>query len=202
MTAPLQSFNSLIENKYEENHLRFPLILQYYRIIGITFGGLSVGSNGELKTNNYMKVFGYIYALIVTTFTFVGISFISTLEDVTDIRNSGLNFIYYLIMMSFFCYITAAMSNLWFLQHHGMKLLIIIRKYQSFNKKRMWLFHIVWFGHILLIMFLFIYESIFMNISATDIAINFYMKFYLYPTLWATSMFTWFISILVKEYLV
>jgi hypothetical protein len=169
-------------------------------MLGITFGGLSVDSNGEIVENKSFKIFGYIYAFIATILSIIGMFFISRKEDILSIYNTGFPFVYYLITVMAILFFIVSMSNLWFLQHNGLKLLVIIKKYK-YNDYCI-LFNIICFTHNFVVILLFAYETIILEKSAIKIMANFLLKFYFYPIFWAISVFTWLLSILVKDYLV
>jgi hypothetical protein len=179
---------------------RIPLIIWFYRILGITFGGLSVGSDGELHEKISFKIFGYIYAFVATILSIVGMIFTTNLEGVQNIYDRGFIFVYYLIIFNLMIYLIVAMSNLWFFQHNGLKLLLIIQKYK-YNDCSI-LFNMIWFIHIVVVIFLFIYETILVRKNMNNIMAMIIFKFYFYPMFWSTSMVTWLLSILVKDHLV
>jgi hypothetical protein len=181
---------------------RIPFIIWYYRILGITFGGLSVGSDGEFREKRLLKIFGYIYASLVTIMATVGTILTFTIKDIMDIYEGGFPIIYYIIIATLSFYVIVALSNLWFLQHNGMKLLIVIKKYKYSDYKFSKLFLMVCFAHIVAVVFLYSIETIVLEKTAFNIIYNFFLKFFFYPIFWATSMFTWFLSILIKDHLV
>lgn len=47
------------------------IILWIHRLIGITFGGLVIDSNGRLAVNNGLKYIGYVLILLLTSFDVV-----------------------------------------------------------------------------------------------------------------------------------
>jgi hypothetical protein len=78
----------------------------------ITFGGLSVDSNGEIVENKFLKIFGYIYAFIATILSIIGMFFISRKEDILNIYNRGFPFVYYLITATVILFSIISKSNL------------------------------------------------------------------------------------------
>jgi hypothetical protein len=182
------------------NKSRIPFIIWFYRVLGITFGGLSVGNDGEILEKKSFKIFGYIYAFMATILSIIGMIFITRIGDILNIYNRGFSFVYYLITTTIIFYFIVVMSNLWFLQHNGLKLLLIIKKYK-YSDYRI-LFNIICFIHIVVVILLFTYEAIVWRKKAINIMINFIFKFYFHTIFWATSIFTWHLSILVKDYLV
>jgi len=58
-------------------------------MLGITFGGLSVGNNGEIRKRRIFKIFGYIYAFLVTIWTMVGMIFTLKIKEILDIYEGG-----------------------------------------------------------------------------------------------------------------
>ncbi len=185
-----------------KNKTRVPFIIWYYRMLGITFGGLSVGSNGEIRKRRIFKIFGYIYALLVTIGTLVGMIFTFKIKEILDVYEGGFPIIYYLIIATVLLYLIVVLSNLWFFQHNGMKLLLIIKKYKYSDYKFSKLFLIICFVHIVVVILVFTYETIVFEKTAFNLILNFLLKFYYYPIFCLTSMFTWFLSILVKDHLV
>jgi hypothetical protein len=181
---------------------RIPLIIWYYRILGITFGGLSVGSDGVFREKRLLKIFGYIYASLVTIMATIGTILTFTIKDILDIYEGGFPIIYYIIIATLSFYVIVALSNLWFFQHNGMKLLIIIKKYKYSDYKFSKVFLMVCFVHIVAVVFLYSIETIVWEKTAFNIIYNFFLKFFFYPIFWAISMFTWFLSILIKDHLV
>jgi MFS family permease len=181
---------------------RIPLIIWYYRILGITFGGLSVGSDGVFREKRLLKIFGYIYASLVTIMATIGTILTFTIKDILDIYEGGFPIIYYIIIATLSFYVIVALSNLWFFQHNGMKLLIIIKKYKYSDYEFSKVFLMVCFVHIVAVVFLYSIETIVWEKTAFNIIYNFFLKFFFYPIFWAISMFTWFLSILIKDHLV
>ena len=184
--------------------MKIPLIVWYYRMLGITFGGLSVGTNGEFKTITSLKIFGYICATFVTIFTISLTIIFINLDDIKNIRATESKLIYSFILMNFIFYKIVIITNLWFLQHKGFKLMIVIEKYKPVSSYSRYgiVFNIVWFFHFFIPGVIFIYETILIHNKSIEVIINFITKFYFCPILWITSMLTWFISIQIKDYLV
>jgi hypothetical protein len=181
---------------------RIPLIIWYYRILGITFGGLSVGSNGECSEKRLLKRFGYIYASLVTIMATVGTILTFRIKDLLDIYEGGFPIIYYIITATLSFYVIVALCNLWFFQYNGMEILIVIKKFKYSDYKFSKLFIMIFFAHIVADIFLYSVETIVWEKTAFNIICNFFLKFFFYPIYWATSIFTWFLSILVKDHLV
>jgi hypothetical protein len=181
---------------------RIPFIIWFYRILGITFGGLSVGNNGEFREKRPFKIFGYIYASVVTIVALVGTVIAFRIKDILDIYEEGFPVIYYIITATLLFYVSVAISNLWFLQHNGMKLLFMIKKYKYSDHKFSKLIIICCIVHIIGVVFLYSIEIYCWEKTAFNIIFDFLLKFLLYPLFWATSMFSWLLSMLVKDHLV
>ncbi len=41
------------------------IILWYFRIFGLTFGGFTLSKNGEFIVNTKLKIFGHIYTILI-----------------------------------------------------------------------------------------------------------------------------------------
>jgi hypothetical protein len=178
-----------------------PFIIWFYRILGITFGGLSIGSNGEFDEKRPFKIFGYVYASVVTIVALVGAVITFKIKDIIDIYE-GFPIIYYTITATILFYVIVAISNLWFFQHNGMEFLFMIKKYKYTDYKFSKLFIICCIVHIIGVVFLYSIEIYVWEKTAFNIIFNFLLKFLLYPIFWATSMFSWLLSMLVKDHLV
>jgi len=180
---------------------RIPFIIWFYRILGISFGGFSVGSNGEFLEKRPFKIFGYIYASVVTIVALVGAVITFRIKDLIDIYE-GFPIIYYTIIATILFYVIVSISNLWFFQHNGMKLLLMIKKYKYSDYKFSKLFIISCIVHIIGVVFLYSIEIYCLEKTVFNIIFDFFLKFLLYPIFWAISLFSWLLSMLVKDHLV
>jgi hypothetical protein len=89
---------------YFTNNPKSPLIntiiLWYFRIFGLTFGGFTLNKSEEFIVNTKLKIFGHIYTILIIVS--LNIHFLINRESkyLDSIYNSGYKLIYYLIFIS------------------------------------------------------------------------------------------------------
>jgi hypothetical protein len=76
------------------------IILWYFRIFGLTFGGFTFNKSEEFIVNTKLKIFGHIYTILIIVS--LNILFLTDrkYDHLDSIYNSGYKLIYYLIFIS------------------------------------------------------------------------------------------------------
>jgi hypothetical protein len=147
---------------------RIPFIvlvfLWYYRIFGITFGGLVIKS-GECVINRNFKIFGNIFTIWLMAGMLISSRIIIDFDVIRQIYVNGFTIIYYLI------YISRAMKdilvaiNLYYYQFKGFHLFEVLMKYQMKEKKYKIIILLIFLIHLLI-------EAIYILIYLTSIETN------------------------------
>jgi hypothetical protein len=188
-----------------------PIIKTYiwfYRIISITFGGITINSNQKISINRYLKYYGYFATILTTLFNIFSIYLIFNSKTLAVLYNFDSILLYIISIIANVLQIIYVSANLWFLNRNGIKFFEIFYNYEiEFNRNQIILF-IIWIFHILQPIGLFIY-SISSDIYGVDkgsfgfITIMAIVVFRTYTFIgnWAVSFLNWIISIHFYQFL-
>ena len=120
---------------YEMNTLSteyngFPKILiWYYRVIGITFGGIQVKGNTEFVANKWLRYYSYLSIIAYSVVTSMFINKRLHDQDHLTILENGLHFTYYLTGSFAILDIIQYIANQLFLTSNGIQMIKIIAEY-------------------------------------------------------------------------
>ncbi len=121
--------NSFILNN--NNSLFITLILWYYRLFGITFGGLVLNKTQECVVNKYMNIFGFIttFFIIIIMIMESVLMIINGFPLLNQLYNSGFITIYYLIMLKIMFSKIYCVFNFYYYQFKASKLFTVLQTY-------------------------------------------------------------------------
>jgi hypothetical protein len=191
----------ILSNKYP---LIIRIYLWYYRLLQITFGGLTIDSNGQLATNKYLKYYGYIVGLLITATDILSLYFVLQSKLVVSIYNSGHILTYYLCIAFSIIEEIRFLANLWFLQFNGIKFFEIFYHYKVERRKYLYLFFTLWILHILVPIIFAVYQFLSPHelFSYSTLWLMLIQKFLHFCVVWSVSFFMWNISVYAFENLV
>jgi hypothetical protein len=116
-------------SKREKNSIFIRLLLWYYRIFGLTFGGLIITKTNECKINQNLKRFSFITTILII----IALNYLEFDCDKPDLNNKiyshGFKIIYYLVR--FVGHLTKILLSLncCYIQFRGFGLFRILLKY-------------------------------------------------------------------------
>lgn len=174
--------------KFQLSRPMMGLYLWFYRLIGITFGGLSMTSDGKLHINKSLKYYGLGFA-VVFGFGFIT-AFLYTLT--TDrfrslYKNSG-KAVYYAVI---FFYTSKLANNLIILLYLNRKGSALLKVFADFKMKTGTNQKIIFFGwllHLVVPIFTLIH-----SFSVTDIGIAGVYYQFNYCVFWILSFYYFFV---------
>jgi len=120
----------LFTNKQEINIPSInKIILWYFRIFGLTFGGFTFNKNEGFIVNTKLKIFGHIYTILIIVS--LSLHFLINRESkyLDSIYNSGYKLIYYLIFISSLFARFMVCFNFGYIQLRGFKLFKVLFSY-------------------------------------------------------------------------
>ena len=120
--------SNLILPKVTKNSYDFPLnqrqtflfkpMLWYYRILGITFGGLTINENG-IEYNQSLKIWGYISAIVITCICYYSLIMVVQSNELLAVKKEGLFVFYYVLIVCFIMLGIQMFLNYWFILCNG-----------------------------------------------------------------------------------
>jgi hypothetical protein len=125
------------------------LFVWYYRIFGITFGGL-VTKNGECIVNRNLKIFGNVFTISLMILYLIASRFVFGTRIFGQIYDSGFTIIYYSISICREVKDILVVINLYYYQFKGFELFKLLTEYKL-TKKRYNLFFLILFSLIVLV---------------------------------------------------
>jgi len=121
----------LFANKPKSNiPLINKIILWYFRIFGMTFGGFTLNKNEEFIVNRKLKIFGHIYTILITVS--LNISILASNKsnnDLEAIYNSGYKIVYHLIIIFSLLTRFLVFFNFGYIQLRGFELFKVLFSY-------------------------------------------------------------------------
>ncbi len=176
-----------------------------YRILCITFGGITINSAGNISINKYLKYFGYFSFTALTTTTFLGFIYCLYSEELIIIYRSDRKMLYSSICLTIITQMVHMTANLWYLNRNGFRFFKIFSPHKMSIKKNKFILSMLWICHILMPLVLVIY-----NIMTSDLVkiSNYFYAFLIYlfqfcsfVDIWAVSFLTWITSFHFYEFL-
>jgi len=111
-----------------QNKIFIPkIIIWYYRIIGITFGGIIL-KNNKFETNTILKYYSFGVVLIYVAFGLFGNYIIISAPEFKAVYDSGLPYVYYLFIFVLLLSLSQILVNVWFLQCNGLQIVELFQK--------------------------------------------------------------------------
>jgi hypothetical protein len=104
------------------------IIIWYYRIIGVTFGGVVI-KNNQYEGSLLLKRYSLLIALLDAITGNICIFILINSREFNAIYDTGLPFVYCLMILTFSLVVCQTLANEWFLQKNGLKIISIMAKY-------------------------------------------------------------------------
>ncbi len=175
----------------------------FYRLLGITFGGIAINSDEKLYSNRHLKYFGYLFALSFTTISIT--SFYFFVPSNKAIYKSGELFVYCMVFATKGLQIIHGLVNLWYLNISCFKFLEIYSQFQMEIKRNQIILFLIWICHLLLPIAFLSYglfsTDIIKNLSFCEALLIFVIRICSFFSFWAVSFLTCIISIHFYELL-
>jgi len=201
----------MLPKKMEERKPKVSPIMKayvwFYRIIGITFGGIAFNNEGKLYVNKYLTYYGYSTAVFITTSNIFGFIYAMKSREVTEIYNSGQVIVYLCGLLTSCLQVFHVLVNLWYLNRNGIKFLNTFYEYKMRIKKNQFLIFIIWVLHIVIPIvahFCILYYSKTKTFEPTDpvlVLVVITFRIFSFLAFWVISFLTWIISIHFYEFL-
>jgi hypothetical protein len=116
-------------SKREKNSIFIRLLLWYYRIFGLTFGGLIITKTNECKINQNLKRFGFITTILIV----IALNYVQFDYNKPELKNKiyshGFKTIYYLLWIVGHLTKIQFSLNFCYIQFRGFGLFRILLKY-------------------------------------------------------------------------
>jgi hypothetical protein len=84
----------------------------FYRILGLTFGGVSIDSENKFYVNKYLKYYGLLSSIGITLYNITGFIIFATSDEILDVYKSGQVMAYCLGILTYFLTIFQIIVNL------------------------------------------------------------------------------------------
>jgi hypothetical protein len=177
----------------------------FYRMLGITFGGISINSENKFFVNKYLKYYGFLYTIVITLYNITVFLIFSTSEEVLAAYKYGQVVVYWVVILINLLLIFQIMVNLWYLNLNGMKFIEIFVQYDMNIGKNQIIIFIIWICHIIIPfvgIFYLLYASKMIITSSPMIVIAFWIfKWSSFFGVWAVPFISWILSIHFFEFL-
>jgi hypothetical protein len=177
----------------------------FYRILGITFGGISINSENKFFVNKYLKYYGILCSILITLFYINGIIVSLTSEEILAVYKYGQDMIYWVGVLTNLFLTIQIIVNLWFLNLNSTNFMEILAQYNMKIGKNQIIIFIIWICHIIIPfvgIFYGLYSSKMIKTSSPMIAISVTIfKLCSFFSVWAFPFITWIISIHFFEFL-
>jgi hypothetical protein len=177
----------------------------FYRILGLTFGGVSINSENIFYINKYLKYYGFLCSIGITLYNTTGFIIFVTSDEILDVYKSGQVMAYCLGVLTNFLTLFQIIANLWYLNLNGMKFMEVLVQYDINIGKNQIIIFIIWICHIITSFvgtFYGLYASNMIKRTSPMFVIAFWtFKLCSFFGVWAVSFLTWIISIHFFEFL-
>jgi hypothetical protein len=177
----------------------------FYRILGLTFGGVSIDSENKFYVNKYLKHYGFLCSIGITLYNIIGFIIFATSDEILDVYKSGQVMAYYWGILTYFLTLFQIIVNLWYLNLNGMKFIEIFVQYETNIRKNQIIIFIIWICHIIIPfvgMFYGLYASNMTKTTSPMIVIAFWtFRLCSFFGVWTVPYLTWIISIHFFEYI-
>lgn len=173
------------------------ITITYYRIIGITFGGIKVDKfNGRFITNCFLKIYGILIGIGLLAMSLFATCMYTKLPEISELSQSEIRNIYYLLNIWLVLFNIFHAINIFNMNRNGIKLYTIVEKYPIKSKTNLILYFTLWFGHIIAAIFVVIWDLLSDKRNHYLLYFwNFINKLYQMPLMWSTPFLTWAISL-------
>ena len=168
--------------------------IYFYRLFGISFGGISVDENGNIIKSPFWYHFGWlgflIYSVIILYFLIYGIF---------DTLYRSIGSIFWLASIMFFITDVIMFCSILFINHkYGFKIMKMFLNDSLTKYSNLKLIKIIWFAHLIIFVLSFIVQSsLFPNVY--DILCAFCQSLLLMPLYYLLSFISWIVSMNFTE---
>jgi hypothetical protein len=168
------------------------VLIFYYRIFGITFGGL-VKRNGEFVVDEKLKLFGNIFTIFLIGLYLITSRYVFVSRFFDQIYASGFTVVYYLIILCREIRDILVVINLYYYQFKGSELFKVLIEYKITKTKYKLFILILYVLHLSVqVIYGLIYFTCFKtNLSLTNTIISVFFNIYITITLFAIHFITW-----------
>ncbi len=177
-----------------------------YRILFITFGGITVNSTGKISINKYLKYYGYFNFTALTTVNILGFIYFLYSEEMIIIYKLDPKVIYYMVWLTTITQIIHMTANVWYLNLNGFTFFEIFSRHQMLIKKNKFILTILWVSHILIPVLIVIYNTMTSDLVKTTNLFYAFLVYlfqvYSFIAIWAVSFLTWITSFHFYELLI
>jgi hypothetical protein len=175
------------------------VLIFYYRIFGITFGGL-VKRNGEFVVNKKFKLFGNIFTLSLIGLYLITSRYLFDSRFLDQIYASGFTIVYYLIILCREIRDILVVINLYYYQFKGFELFKVLIEYKITKTKYKLSILMLYILHLSVqVIYALIYLTCFKtNLGSIKAIISVFLNTYITITLFAIHFLTWGKKIFLK----
>ena len=207
----MNSLNKKVKvlNRQIFSHPLATTYLWFYRLIGITFGGLSIDSNGKFHINRCLKIFGYCYEIFYAVLFIICFNYMLSTTQFQSLYENNDETAYFVVIFYYCSQLVQIIVNLFYLNRKGMVFVKVMVEFQEIEiKKNQKILFTFWIIHILVPVLSLVY-----SFTATDLTyfyetniflLSLYCIFRLlsFYYFWVTSIIIWIISIHFYDFLV
>ena len=177
-----------METNSQPKFLRF--VINFYRIFGITFGGIALDKNGNIIKSKFWHNFGWLgfglYSIPMAYFIIASLSF-KNLKAIDSSLFMIINITWYITSLSM-------ISSTLIIHHkYGFKISKIFIEHSLTKFTKLKLVKFIWISHNLITALIFILQTAFFP-TASHISISFISNIMLIPLYNSVSFISWIIS--------
>ncbi len=177
----------------------------FYRIIGITFGGVSIDSENKLFFSKYLKYYGFLFSIIATLYNITGFLVFSTSDQFLAVYRSGQVMAYCLGFLINFLVVFQIIVNIWYLNLNGIKFMEVYVQYDLNIRKNQIIIFIIWICHIITpfvgIFYVLCTSKLIKTWSPIMVIAMSIFRVGSFYGVWAVPFLTWIVSIHYFEFL-
>jgi len=144
------------------------LLLWYYRVLGLTFGGSTITQNNELAVNQKLKYFGHITTLLITILLNILMQLNAEPEHMKQLYNTEFKLIYYLFFLIKILTRIQFSVNLIYYQMRGIQFFKLLLEYPIKHIRSKIIIISLW-----IVIFIFQLFAIYINFNVTKNQISF-----------------------------
>ena len=177
-----------METNSQLKFVRF--VINFYRILGITFGGIALDKNGNIIKSKFWFHFGWfgftIYSIPIIFFIIVSLSFL-LFKIINSTLYTIIGVMLYIISLLMVC------STLIIHHKYGFQILNIFIEHSLTKFTKLKMVKIIWIIHVITNVLIFILQSVFFP-DTSHISISFINNLLLIPLYYSISFISWIVS--------
>ena len=199
-----------IESIDEKCMTLIKILLWFCRILGLTFGGLTIDSNGRLFVNKYYKIYGYLFTIVLIIYDIYFFTYALTneielkkklvIEHIPGLMNKYIHILFSSVGVLWYIF---KLSILVYFNLYGFKLVETITKSFKNDHRRKRNFKVIL---VIILWFLQMTTLVIISVFNVDVASGEIMKFIAmiqwnitFTYSWTLASITWVISIYFSE---